>query len=333
MRGDTYRRDAAARRLAERQFGVINSAQARSVGLTDGQVDQRVRSGAWRRWHPGVFHIAGAEESARARLVAGCIAAGPLAVASHLSAAWVLGLLSRPPALHAVTVPYNRRPRLAGIEVHRSRDLDPRRTRVSKAVPHTDAARTLSDLAAELSGDRMSLLVDRALSRGLVSSAELTCEVQRRSERGRKGPASLEALLLARGFTGGPEPSVLEAETLRLFEKSGIPVIEREVLTGPRGRYRIDFLLVPGLAVEVDGFAHHWSPEAKAYDEARRNQLRLGGPVRSGLHLAGHPLRPFEGDRRSSSRSGGHPSSPLTTPPLAPVGAGARASAPGRSAR
>jgi very-short-patch-repair endonuclease len=29
--------------------------------------------------------------------------------------------------------------------------------------------------------------------------------------------------------------------------------------------------------IEVDGFAYHWSPEAKAYDEARRNRLRLGG--------------------------------------------------------
>jgi very-short-patch-repair endonuclease len=47
----------------------------------------------------------------------------------------------------------------------------------------------------------------------------------------------------------------------------------------PDGRYRIDFLIVPGLAVEVDGFAHHWSPEDKAYDDARRNRLRLSGLV------------------------------------------------------
>jgi hypothetical protein len=31
------------------------------------------------------------------------------------------------------------------------------------------------------------------------------------------------------------------------------------------------------VAVEVDGYAYHWSPEAKARDESRRNQLRLSG--------------------------------------------------------
>ena len=29
--------------------------------------------------------------------------------------------------------------------------------------------------------------------------------------------------------------------------------------------------------MEVDGYTHHWSPEAKAGDEARRNRLRLDG--------------------------------------------------------
>lgn len=56
-----------------------------------------------------------------------------------------------------------------------------------------------------------------------------------------------------------------------------VPVPGREVRAGPDGRYRIDISLVPPVMVEVDGFAFHWSPEAKAYDESRRNQLRLSG--------------------------------------------------------
>jgi hypothetical protein len=36
-------------------------------------------------------------------------------------------------------------------------------------------------------------------------------------------------------------------------------------------------MLIPPVAMEVDGYTHHWSPEAKAHDEARRNQLRLDG--------------------------------------------------------
>ena len=69
----------------------------------------------------------------------------------------------------------------------------------------------------------------------------------------------------------------MEAEAMRLFRRWGIPILRREVVTGRHGQYRIDFLIAPGLVVEVDGFAYHWSPEAKARDEARRNELRLAG--------------------------------------------------------
>ncbi len=224
-----------------------------------------------------MFAIAGVGDSAHARLLAACLAAGPAAVASHLSAAWILGLVPRPPRRPAITVPYGNRPRLQDVDVHRSRDLDPGRTRVSQGIPHTDPTRTISDLAGQLERQELTDVMDGALANRTVTTAGLLREAERRSAPGRRGPAQLKAVLLARGMIGGPEPSVLEARTLRLFKNSGIPVLHRELHVGPDGRYRIDFLIAPGLAVEVDGFAHHWSPEAKAHDEARRNQLRLGG--------------------------------------------------------
>ncbi len=36
-------------------------------------------------------------------------------------------------------------------------------------------------------------------------------------------------------------------------------------------------LLRSGVALEVDGYAYHWSPEAKAADSRRRNALRVAG--------------------------------------------------------
>jgi very-short-patch-repair endonuclease len=29
--------------------------------------------------------------------------------------------------------------------------------------------------------------------------------------------------------------------------------------------------------LEVDGYAYHWAPEAKAYDDSRRNRLMMEG--------------------------------------------------------
>jgi hypothetical protein len=36
-------------------------------------------------------------------------------------------------------------------------------------------------------------------------------------------------------------------------------------------------MLLHPVAMEVDGYTDHWSPEAAAHDHARRNELRLGG--------------------------------------------------------
>jgi hypothetical protein len=50
-----------------------------------------------------------------------------------------------------------------------------------------------------------------------------------------------------------------------------------EVAAGDDGRYRIDTMLDPAVAMEVDGYTYHSSPEAKGNDERRRNRIRLGG--------------------------------------------------------
>jgi hypothetical protein len=86
----------------------------------------------------------------------------------------------------------------------------------------------------------------------------------------------LRATLHRRGFIGAPAPSVLESRTLRLLHRSGVRPISCEVEV-EGGLFRFDILLAVGLAMEVDGFAYHSSPEAKARDARRRNRIRMGG--------------------------------------------------------
>jgi hypothetical protein len=95
---------------------------------------------------------------------------------------------------------------------------------------------------------------------------------------GRRGVRHLRQALDRRGFRGVPHPSVLESRTLRLLKGCGIVPIGTEVVVCD-GRYRLDMVLRPRLALEVDGYAFHWSPEAKAADSRRRNELRLSGIV------------------------------------------------------
>jgi hypothetical protein len=264
--------------LLRDQYGVIHRSQALRVGMSPGQIDGKLASGAWERPHRGVYRLAASPVGFEQRLMAACLAVGPGAVASHESAAWLWGLLgAQPPTVPALTVSRPAHPRISGVTVHRASDLDPLRTMYRHNIPCTDPLRMIVDLAGVTSRDQTIAVVDRALAGGVLSANGLSAELERLQSKGRRGSRALREILSGRGIIGGPEPSVLEAETLRLFARWRIEVREREVHVGPEGRYRIDFALAPPVAVEVDGYAYHWSPESKAYDEARRNQLRLRG--------------------------------------------------------
>jgi very-short-patch-repair endonuclease len=61
------------------------------------------------------------------------------------------------------------------------------------------------------------------------------------------------------------------------MRRIGLEPLAVEVKMGPDGRYRVDTLLDPTVAMEVDGYTYHAAPELKEEDERRRNRLRLGG--------------------------------------------------------
>ena len=71
--------------------------------------------------------------------------------------------------------------------------------------------------------------------------------------------------------------SVLEANVLRLFTQAGIRPAGVEVKVEGDLGYRLDILMTPGLAVEVDGYAFHHSPHQMSEDARRRNRLQARG--------------------------------------------------------
>lgn len=270
-------RDSDLRALLRRQYGVVTRAQALSVGMSARQIQTRIANKQWIRVHAGVYRSADHARSGEQILLAACCAAGPGAAASHMSAAWILGLWDRAPSTPQISVRYPSNPRLDGVSVRRSRSFDPTSTIMRAGIRTTDTLTVLSDLAGVIPSTRLESIVDRAIATRLASVAAIEAHLERVRAPGRRGPSELSRLIESRGLRGGPAPSVLEAEALRLFERWSVPVLAREVWAVSGGRYRIDFLIVDGFAVEVDGFAYHWSPEAKARDESRRNQLRIGG--------------------------------------------------------
>jgi hypothetical protein len=261
------------------QHGVISRADALADGLSRSQVRRRLASGVWLELMPGVFRHAAHPVTPEQQITAAVLSAGPGAVASHQAAAYLWDLLrwqeggSRP----AVSVALPAHPRRYGFDVHRVSDLDWARVCLWKGVECTDPMWTLVDLAGVVDGRLLDLAIDRGLASKLVAVAGLEAEVARRAGRGRPGVGRLRERLEGRGLIGAPQPSVLESRAIRFLRRHRIPVARSEVVLGDGGAYRVDFCLVEGVMWEVDGYVWHFSPEQMAYDNARRDAIRLSG--------------------------------------------------------
>lgn len=256
------------------QHGVASSAELRALGVTAGVRRARLAAGEWDTPAPGVVRIVGSPRTPEQALMIAVLGAGTTAVASHQSAAWLWRLLP-PPEHHSVTVHRGMSRKVKGVAVHRLKD--PPAVSLRGGIPCTNPLRTLVDLAAAVDGQILDDAVDRALARNLVTIEGLEAEIRRLARPGRRGVGVLRSALGRRGMVSGPSPSVLESRVLRLLRSGGIEPVGREVVAGPDGRYRIDVMLDDIVAMEVDGQAYHGSPEQRAHDEHRRNQIRLSG--------------------------------------------------------
>ncbi|MHB8506647.1 MAG: hypothetical protein ACYDEN_13170 [Acidimicrobiales bacterium] len=264
-------------RRLQAQHGVMSRKQLSALGVDETHVRTRVSRGEWESVGRLLIRASGAPPTPVQALWVASLAAGPDAVLSHLSAAWLWKLLPSP-GRPSVTVPVGATTRIAGVTVHRSRSMCERIV-LRGGLPCTDPMRTLEDLAGVLAPSELDELIDRGLSARLLTVETLEAHVAATKARGRSGTAKLRAALGRRGFVSAPASSVLESRFLRLLAGARIHPVGVEVQAGPEGRYRIDTQLTATLFVEVDGYAYHHSPEQKANDERRRNRLRLDGNI------------------------------------------------------
>ena len=266
--------------IASGQQALITHRQARDAGLSEDGIRHRVESGRWDRLHVAVYGVGGAPPTWHQALVAASLAAGPGAVVSHRSAAalWELDGFDRGVVEISVVRPLCHR--LRGVVVHRSTDLDRSMPTTRHRVVVTTPTRTLVDLGAVVRPRAVERALDHAVGRKLVTLAGLRHELDSVARRGRRGAGVIRALLEERsGVTGAPE-SVLEARLLRLCRDHclPIPVCQYEVRSGRRLLGRVDFAL-PELrvAMEVDGYERHTSPDAFQHDRSRQNDLVTAG--------------------------------------------------------
>jgi hypothetical protein len=248
----------------------VSTRQLAALGYGRNSASKAHKVGRLRRIHRGVYAVGHASLDWDGRCMGAVLAARP-AVASHLSAAYLWGLLRyRPERMH-VSVASSRRRRRA-IELHFA-NLDPADRSVVEGIPVTSSSRTLLDLAALKDEARLADAVERADQARLFDLAEIDRVLGRyRGHLG--GPALRQAIA---GYRDDPTVtrSSLERRFLELIKSAELPL--------PSMNFNVAGLEVDAywrsdrLAVVIDAFSTHGSRASFERDRARDQALRLEG--------------------------------------------------------
>jgi very-short-patch-repair endonuclease len=256
--------------LATRQHGVVATRQLDGLGYSKSSVAKAAKAGRLRRIHRGVYAVGHRSLTWEGRCLAAVLAAHP-AVASHLSAGWLWGLLgSRPGTIH-VTAPTSRRARRAFI-VH-SAELSARDRTFRDDIPATSLARTLLDLAAMLSTTRFERVLERSeeLRRFDLLALE---EVLGRAGH-HPGAGRLRSALAIYREDPAFERSKLEQRFLRLVTAAGLPVPSMNFNVAG---FELDaYWEQERFTVELDVYETHGSHAAFERDRLRQEDLKLIG--------------------------------------------------------
>ena len=266
--------------LAGTQHGHVTAAQCRELGVSRNTVQRLIARGVLTREAPGVYRVAGAPRTWEGRALAAALAAGPGALVSHRSAAYLWGLDGfGPPGRIEVTVARHARPaRRSGVVVHESLAMDLADPRRRRGVPVTGPARTFLDVAGGTDDPLVALrALDETRRLGLATWGELWEALLLHATSGRSGIVLARETLRQRNGRRVPDTEFARL-FLRLLDRAGLPEPESEVEVTVRGsRYRIDCAyVVPRIAIELDG-RDHLRPEVYDGDRARDNRLELEG--------------------------------------------------------
>lgn len=250
------------------RFGAVHTRRLRELGLAEGAVRHRVRTGRLRRLHRDVYVLGGVDLPWPARCRGAALALGERVALGRRSAAGLRGLLrvERHAVIEVVTRRAIRSP--PGIAVHRTRHLTRGEVDRLDGIPVTTVARTLADLApwprllraAAREADHQRVLDLGALAAQL--------------DRHPRGARELRRLL---GEWRDEDPTLNAFETrLRACcERAGIRDLECQV---PLGAYTPDFVIRSiGLVIETDGWQAHGTRHAFEHDRWRDAQLLAFG--------------------------------------------------------
>jgi hypothetical protein len=252
------------------QHGVVSRKQALEHGLTDGVIVGHLNARRWQRALPGVYLTFTGPVPSMCRVWAAILYAGPGAMASHETAAWLSGLRDDLPPLVDVTIPGDRRVRRQpGVRLYPCAGAVATRHPI-RTPPQTRLEHTVIDLvAAAETGGQVVDVITRACQRRLTTADRLAEAAARR-------PTLRWRRLLGDVLEDVRDGvlSALERAWRRDVERAhGLPAGDRNRPEGAVGarRYRDVRYRKYRMIVELDGSAAH--PEERRHQDMARDNL------------------------------------------------------------
>lgn len=295
-RDGTEARHGALAELANRQHGVVSIEQLLGpLGYSRSEVAGAAESAHLHRLHRGVYAVGHTSLSLHGKCLAAVFGAGPEALLSHRSAAWLWGIGRWSPVPVSVTgsVPRGHR---SSIRVHRSEILtDEDRDQVD-GIPVTAVPRVALDVAAEARLDQLMRLLRRAEELELFDLRRFEALLRRAGgHRGARRLSHAVAIYRPAPFSR----SDLELRFFDLVVEGGLP---RPATGFVEAGYELDvYWPEERFAVELDVFETHGSHQAFEEDRIRQEKLKLAEVelIRvTGHRLDREPERVLENVRR-----------------------------------
>lgn len=271
--------EAAVRRLAEQQHGLVGRRQLRTIGIDARRLKPLLARGALLPVTEEVLAVSGAPDTKLRQIMAAVLDAPPGAIASHETAAGLWNVPGFPlEGPTHVTVPHQgttKRSRLAIIHFHRDMPLD--EVVLRAGIPVATPTLAAFQLCGAVHPGRATRAFDAMTVRRLTSGRRLRSLVDRIGASGRNGTRLARELAKRNRDTSPPE-SGLESRVEWLGSRAGLK-LERQVEVGGEHLVgRADFRVAgtTGL-IEAQSLLYHSSPLDAAADKRRIDRLLEAG--------------------------------------------------------
>lgn len=261
--------------LATTQGGYVTRAQLREASLSDSAINRKIQVGDLVPASQGVYQVLPSDD--HINLMRGAMLALPKAVASHQSAAHLLGFPKLPALVPTVTVASHTTHKFLGVTVRRADDLDVSHITMTKQIPVTGVARTLFDLARLLHFREFDAVGEALIVAGRLDVEQFERITEQLARRGKPGTRSSREFITAR-FGTDPRATILERKGRAVVAAAGLPepIPQYPVPWDPSRRFD-DAYPNARLAVEWDSRTWHEQRAAMLSDRRRDRGAAVHG--------------------------------------------------------